>query len=562
LKDAERKRDEGGRAIKAQHEALLTGELEGRARKVFAQVWGKEGEKLLGAEASDLMTALLEARDEVRRSRALLGPYWNRKRIVVATLGALTVPLFALVLDLVGAPPLVSALGGLAAVIPAVTTALRAATQWSRKQLDTLQEAEAAVRAELTRRAKELDEEVENARSELEEAETKLADAKLVGHENRARTGELEQRLQELTPGRVLGEFLNERSRSTDYRRHLGLMSIVRDDLRNLEDLVTANNDSIAGGGNDDGRPNRIILYIDDLDRCPSRKVVEVLEAVHLLLAFELFVVVVAVDSRWLSFALTDQLHALVPDSADSEHPTPHDYLEKIFQLPFWVQPMVDDGRRSLVRGLLEGNVRPADGQDATVTPSDRLALRVGSLEAELLDTMLSRRGADPRLEANQLSLTPDDLTFVESLAPLLGETPRSVKRFVNAFQLLLAMPPSLAEDHRDPPDRAIVAFLAAVHDGLPRLAQRLYLAVEAAQPGSLQSFLDSFDDVPRDVPRAERTLLAGWLATRDEWQTLELSRLSTRLDFIRRLSFDQRGPEQPGEAMGPVTDPTHRPTT
>jgi hypothetical protein len=50
----------------------------------------------------------------------------------------------------------------------------------------------------------------------------------------------------------------------------------------------------------DDGRPpptlSRIVLYIDDLDRCPEKLVVEVLRAVHLLLAFDLFVCVVAVD--------------------------------------------------------------------------------------------------------------------------------------------------------------------------------------------------------------------------------------------------------------------------
>lgn len=45
----------------------------------------------------------------------------------------------------------------------------------------------------------------------------------------------------------------------------------------------------------------RIILYIDDLDRCPPEKVVEVLQAIHLLLCFPLFVVVVAVDARWVS---------------------------------------------------------------------------------------------------------------------------------------------------------------------------------------------------------------------------------------------------------------------
>lgn len=49
----------------------------------------------------------------------------------------------------------------------------------------------------------------------------------------------------------------------------------------------------------------RIVLYIDDLDRCPAAKVVDVLQAVHLLLAYPLFVVVVGVDSRWLLQSLS-----------------------------------------------------------------------------------------------------------------------------------------------------------------------------------------------------------------------------------------------------------------
>src|SRR5262249_31727599 len=54
-------------------------------------------------------------------------------------------------------------------------------------------------------------------------------------------------------------------------------------------------------------RFRRIVLYIDDLDRCEPEKVVEVLQAVNMLLSFQLFVVLVAVDARWLSRSLEMQ---------------------------------------------------------------------------------------------------------------------------------------------------------------------------------------------------------------------------------------------------------------
>ena len=48
---------------------------------------------------------------------------------------------------------------------------------------------------------------------------------------------------------------------------------------------------------NDETSFERVVLCVDDLDRCPPEKVVDVLQAMHLLLYFPLFVVV-AVDSR------------------------------------------------------------------------------------------------------------------------------------------------------------------------------------------------------------------------------------------------------------------------
>ena len=60
----------------------------------------------------------------------------------------------------------------------------------------------------------------------------------------------------------------------------------------------------------------RIILYIDDPDRCPPRRVVEMLEAIHLLLAIRLFVVVVAVDPRWLLRAIAAHYRDLLQASS------------------------------------------------------------------------------------------------------------------------------------------------------------------------------------------------------------------------------------------------------
>ena len=98
---------------------------------------------------------------------------------------------------------------------------------------------------------------------------------------------------------------------------------------------------------------DRIVLFIDDLDRCQPAKVVDVLQAVHLLLAFPLFAVVVGVDQRCLRQSLRSEFGGVlsspsIPSLADDHStileaerpPTPLDYLEKIFHVPFHLPTM------------------------------------------------------------------------------------------------------------------------------------------------------------------------------------------------------------------------------
>jgi hypothetical protein len=183
-----------------------------------------------------------------------------------------------------------------------------------------------------------------------------------------ARVVELEEKIKALTEGRSLARFLAERRQSQDYQKHLGLISTIRKDFQSLEEKLTA----MGKTGDPAHRVDRIILYIDDLDRCPSEKVLEVLQAVHLLLAFPLFVVVLGVDPRWLRHSLAKTYSALQSDLDDDEperddgkkrgiangrwrdpRATPQNYLEKIFQIPFSLHPMTETGYGDLVEGLL-----------------------------------------------------------------------------------------------------------------------------------------------------------------------------------------------------------------
>jgi cell division protein FtsB len=188
---------------------------------------------------------------------------------------------------------------------------------------------------------------------------------------------EAEREIQDIRRGRRLQTYIEERARAGDYRSQLGVVAQVRKDFTRLAELMEqarlareANDrkdavDVERTADSDDLPPiDRIVLYIDDLDRCPTDRVVQVLEAVHLLLALKLFVVVVGVDSRWLMQSLRHHYAAQMrgpggqpftrAEDRSYWESTPQNYLEKIFQIPFSIRSMDKSGYKTLMGQLFK----------------------------------------------------------------------------------------------------------------------------------------------------------------------------------------------------------------
>lgn len=511
------------------------------ARTILTEYWGESRARLLGLEGADAVEALTETGRELQRGRALLGPYWSRPgHVVLVTAGLVIVCGVAALPALFDLPPALSLFGGLAALVPLVTVTLRHAATWARGWLTRVENAQAKLRAQLILPVKEAQQRVEAARSELAAAQAEKEATERRLHEAEAVQVELKRRKDELTPARVLVEFADKRS--DDYRRLLGPIATIREDLRSVEQqILDYNSTEAAKGSGTAGMPNRIVLYVDDLDRCPPPTVVEVLEAIHLLLSFQIFVVVAAVDQRWLTAALVDQLPSLAPDAEgkDDDHAGPAEYLEKIFQLPFLVPPLTAPARGQLLRGLLSPSVR--DRASAAPANGNGTGMTLGDARRRAVLAMLARRGSGMRLETSALTLSGDDLKTIESFAPLIGNTPRRVKRFVNVCQLLLAMPPRLSGDGSYPTDRHAVCFLAALSEGLPTVAAALFDALQGTVGHPQTVRLGAW--TPTIVDPAEHEAFAAWLRATPGWSETTLSRLSavaTRTEMIGRLRFTE----------------------
>lgn len=336
------------------------------------------------------------------------------------------------------------------------------------------------------------------------------------------RVGELGRELAALRPGQRLYGFVSERATSQDYLRELGLVSTIRRDFEHLIELM--DDWRTTPDDNSRKRPiDRIVLYIDDLDRCSPKQVVDVLQAVHLLLALDLFVVVVGVDARWLLHSLREKYEVAfgnVPDAdpggVQTWRTTPQDYLEKILNIPFVLPGMSADSFETLIRELSSPSVeggsaasvpaprtdpgavplpRPPSDDDGPPVPERRRSATTegGDSAADLPIQAGSEIAAIHGGEAPRVprGLQEPELQLLAKLGPLV-RSPREAKRLLNLYRMIrstrdLSPAAEFLGTGAAPGEFQAVGVLLGLLTAHPRLLGRLLAAPPAETcPGGL----------------------------------------------------------------------------
>ncbi len=465
--------------------------------------------------AAELMRGTDELRAVLERGNALITPLRERgwKWVAALLFVILTGPLISIVLKSIDhqlqLPAVTNAMASVSAFLSGLTIMLKHGTAWLSGALSRVEGARLRLDEKRSEAEAQYGSQIAEAERQYNEKAAEYDQAKNDENEKAREIAELEQELQRITPGRVLLDFINERVGSQDYRKHLGIAALIRSDFEQLSQLIADRNKEF--GEKDDGTIreedrhliNRIVLYIDDLDRCPPERVVQVLQAVHLLLAFPLFVVVVAVDARWLAQSLQSQYENLLAagtlrdglglSKGFGRQASPQDYLEKIFQVPFWVRPLPEKARIRIVQGLVAESLVPPSA--ASATGGEKLLSTEQTGMGDRGSPKVEGEGVTVRWEASErrrplnldiktdlkpegLDIQTIELQFMDELRGLLGQTPRSVKRFVNVYRLIKAVSldqPSKFVEEKPDADFKLVLFLLAVLTGLPAISREFF---------------------------------------------------------------------------------------
>jgi formylglycine-generating enzyme required for sulfatase activity len=173
--------------------------------------------------------------------------------------------------------------------------------------------------------------------------------------------------------------------------------------------------------------PGKLVVFIDDLDRCTPEKAIEVLEAIKLFLDVEGCVFLLGLDQEVVARGVELKYRELgLVEEGDEKKRFVIDgtrYLEKIIQLPFQIPPI----EREEMAGFVEGLV-----QDW------------------------------PHEECSKV--------FAEGL----GDNPRQVKRTVNVFLLLWGLAQERAEKLQGRVRPVRLAKVVAIQNAYPELYEVL----------------------------------------------------------------------------------------
>ena len=310
-----------------------------------------------------------------------------------------------------------------------------------------------------------------------------------------------------------LMDFVSDRLQVDDYGKRLGLMQQVKQDLAALSDRLTDwqhNHEELKKFF--PRGPARVVLYIDDLDRCPPDRVVEVLESVQLLLNTKLFIVVLGIDDRYIARALEQVYEGVLKRGGK---PSGLDYLEKIIQIPYRMRPISS----SSIDGYLRAQTKIAKPQ-APSTPVEKEDIptktepqeEIQEVIAPLIDlNVQSPEVLEPEPSAIdtpeplenpqtiQAKTSTDETTFLETIAQTIefeesefqllvncckhvDITPRTAKRLINIYKILQIIWSTRSQKGAKSPtdsDKRIVMSFLALSGRYPTYMRNLFEEID-----------------------------------------------------------------------------------
>ncbi|ASP68623.1 Qat anti-phage system ATPase QatA [Sinorhizobium meliloti] len=208
----------------------------------------------------------------------------------------------------------------------------------------------------------------------------------------------------------------------------------------------------------------RLVVLVDDLDRCLPETAIETLEAIRLFVMLPKTAFVIGADENMIKYAVTKHFPNLPEGEVAAEYPRA--YLEKLIQIPFRIPAMGDAETRTYLTLLVVGALV---GEES---PGFLALLKVATnyMSKPWEQKSVSETDVKTALGAVYDEEIKRSVIMVSRIAPVLASgtngNPRHVKRFVNALNLRLQV--AEARGFGDAIDQAVLAKIMLAEQFLP----------------------------------------------------------------------------------------------
>lgn len=246
----------------------------------------------------------------------------------------------------------------------------------------------------------------------------------------------------------------------------------------------------------------RLVIFIDELDRCREDTILDTLEAMKLFMFTGKVAFVIGADERHISYAVKSKFKDIEGIQIDIGK----EYLEKLVQYPIHIPRMDIDATEVYIASLL---LSAGVSKDTFSKFQEEI---IKTRESDFLASPLKNVGSIKITNNEEDAMFKEGLSIAKQLAAVLSNglhgNPRQVKRFLNTLDMRMKM----SEYKHAEIDRKILAKLMILEYIRPAAFN---LFAEMAANGELNKELAILESNYANT-EADNLKLKAWL--KDEW--------------------------------------------
>lgn len=216
---------------------------------------------------------------------------------------------------------------------------------------------------------------------------------------------------------------------------------------------------------------NRVVILIDDLDRCQPERIIETLEAIKLFLSVKKTTFIIAADENVIQYAIKKKY----PNIDGFNIELDKEYIEKMIQVPIQIPELSPkDVQNYLLLLVLQKYMEPNEFEIlVSKIEQEKLMVQSGVIEMERLEEIYGSLNDSISLQDKKeyKEVVGAILQIRKIASHTLKGNPRQIKRFLNTFILKRKLSKMY---YGDDLDMCIMAKLLILHKLNPDLFNQL----------------------------------------------------------------------------------------